>query len=454
MYNGVGLTTARGSGTNGYVQTNMAFIRKSRLETKVKTDEDIRKMEAMLNRKPNQEILSHQAKRKVEVKVLELREAMEDDGKYDEEEIEAKCVTFREMLLNKEGFLDTVEAKSSRSHETHQLAAQNEMKNKKAFSAFGIREDYTPGAAFTEEYQLARVEDARKRTEAREQEKIERQKRLAKVIVERKEKELADKVKYNWVNSDDEDYEKKKEERRRQKKARRGEKERPKTPEKEVKQERPESDMETDVKQEREASPKKRSPSPRRRSHSPRKRRSPSPKKRRSPSPKKRRSRSPRKRSRSRSKSPRKSRDDDIVAPHIAENIKKSVLKLIPKSEKKSSPDRRREKRRSVKSRSRSRDRRRRHKRSRSRSRNRSAERRRRRSRSRSLSSSSSSRSRSRSRSRGRKNIRRSRSRSKKYGRRERSYSSSSSSSSSSSRSRSRGRDNRGRFKRERRSSS
>ena len=42
MYNGVGLQTARGSGTNGYVQTKMAFIRKSRLETKVKTDEDIR----------------------------------------------------------------------------------------------------------------------------------------------------------------------------------------------------------------------------------------------------------------------------------------------------------------------------------------------------------------------------------------------------------------------------
>ena len=42
MYNGVGLQTARGSGTNGYVQTNMAFIRKSRLELKVKTDEEIR----------------------------------------------------------------------------------------------------------------------------------------------------------------------------------------------------------------------------------------------------------------------------------------------------------------------------------------------------------------------------------------------------------------------------
>ena len=54
------------------------------------------------------------------------------------------------MLLNKEGFIDSVEAKSARSNETHQLAAQNEMKNKKAHSAFGIREDYTPGAAFTE----------------------------------------------------------------------------------------------------------------------------------------------------------------------------------------------------------------------------------------------------------------------------------------------------------------
>ena len=54
------------------------------------------------------------------------------------------------MLLNKEGFLDSVEAKSARSGETHQLAAQNEMKNQKAHSAFGIREDYQPGAAFTE----------------------------------------------------------------------------------------------------------------------------------------------------------------------------------------------------------------------------------------------------------------------------------------------------------------
>merc|ERR1711937_275232 len=205
MYNGVGLQTARGSGTNGYVQTNMVFIRKSRLETKVKTDEDIRKMEALLNKKPNQEILAHQAKRKVEVKVLELREAMEEDGNYDEEEIEGKCEAFRAMLLNKEGFLDSVEAKSARSGETHQLAAQNEMKNQKAHSAFGIREDYTPGAAFTEEYQLSRQKEAQERAEKREKEKLEKQKRLANTIRERKEKELKDNVKYDWIDSDDDD---------------------------------------------------------------------------------------------------------------------------------------------------------------------------------------------------------------------------------------------------------
>ena len=50
-------------------------------------------MEALLNKKPNQEILAHQAKRKVEVKVLELREAMEEDGNYDEEEIEVQDTT-------------------------------------------------------------------------------------------------------------------------------------------------------------------------------------------------------------------------------------------------------------------------------------------------------------------------------------------------------------------------
>ena len=70
---------------------------------------------------------------------------------------------------------------------------------------FGIREDYQPGAAFTEEYQLSRQKEAAERAEKREQEKREKMNRLATTIREKKEKELQDKVKYDWVDSDDDD---------------------------------------------------------------------------------------------------------------------------------------------------------------------------------------------------------------------------------------------------------
>ena len=61
MYNGIGLQTARGSGTNGYVQRNTAFIPKGRDDVKFKTEEDIKRLEASANREPNQvgEIVKH-----------------------------------------------------------------------------------------------------------------------------------------------------------------------------------------------------------------------------------------------------------------------------------------------------------------------------------------------------------------------------------------------------------
>ena len=44
MYNGIGLSTVRGSGTNGYVQRNTAHISKGRAEEKFKTEDDIRSL--------------------------------------------------------------------------------------------------------------------------------------------------------------------------------------------------------------------------------------------------------------------------------------------------------------------------------------------------------------------------------------------------------------------------
>ena len=80
MYNGIGLTTPRGSGTSGYVQKNMSTVNKSKQKQEYRSEEDINRMEAALNRKPNQEILDHQKKRFIELKCLEERVRLEEKG--------------------------------------------------------------------------------------------------------------------------------------------------------------------------------------------------------------------------------------------------------------------------------------------------------------------------------------------------------------------------------------
>lgn len=81
MYNGIGLQTARGSGTNGHVQRNFAFVRPGKKENiTYRTESDLAKLDAASNRPPNQELLDHERKRKVEVKCAELEEILEKQG--------------------------------------------------------------------------------------------------------------------------------------------------------------------------------------------------------------------------------------------------------------------------------------------------------------------------------------------------------------------------------------
>ena len=80
MYNGIGLTTARGSGTNGYVTRNLAFVHNTKDKVKYKTEEEILKLDAISHKKPNLEIIDHERKRKLEIKCLEYREELEDEG--------------------------------------------------------------------------------------------------------------------------------------------------------------------------------------------------------------------------------------------------------------------------------------------------------------------------------------------------------------------------------------
>ena len=80
MYNGIGLNTARGSGTNGFVQRNLASIRTRREKVDYKTDADIARLDKALERKPNKEILEHEWKRKIELECLVLQVQLEDQG--------------------------------------------------------------------------------------------------------------------------------------------------------------------------------------------------------------------------------------------------------------------------------------------------------------------------------------------------------------------------------------
>uniref|UniRef100_A0A8C2IDD0 CWF21 domain-containing protein n=1 Tax=Cyprinus carpio TaxID=7962 RepID=A0A8C2IDD0_CYPCA len=170
MYNGIGLTTPRGSGTNGYVQRNLSSVRvkRNRDERGGERDEkDRERLESQLNRQPNADILEHQRKRQLEVKCAELQDMMEEQG-YSAEEIEEKVSTFRLMLQEKQ---EPAPPPTERPvvTETHALAAANQQKNDRLREAFGISSDYVDGSSFHPD----RKERAK---EKREQEGLEREK--------------------------------------------------------------------------------------------------------------------------------------------------------------------------------------------------------------------------------------------------------------------------------------
>jgi serine/arginine repetitive matrix protein 2 len=97
MYNGIGLQTARGSGTNGYVQTNKFFIRPRTggpPKAPFPSYDDGPGAGAGAGglggmRKPNKEILEHDRKRQVELRLVLLRDTLEEQG-YTEGEIEER----------------------------------------------------------------------------------------------------------------------------------------------------------------------------------------------------------------------------------------------------------------------------------------------------------------------------------------------------------------------------
>ena len=78
MYNGIGILTPRGSGTSGYVQGNKFNLRRA---PPVRHDApQLGADDGPTSRQPNKEILDHNKKREIELKIAHEESKLEEEG--------------------------------------------------------------------------------------------------------------------------------------------------------------------------------------------------------------------------------------------------------------------------------------------------------------------------------------------------------------------------------------
>ncbi|KAF8165008.1 hypothetical protein B0H34DRAFT_649610, partial [Crassisporium funariophilum] len=147
MYNGIGLTTPRGSGTSGYVVRNLSTLR-----SHDKNYDRAAAWDAVppKHREPDQAILEHEKKRKVEIACLELQLELEDK-EIDEEIIEKQVEDLRQKL--NANLANLTLPRTSKPSDTHGMAAAKKTELSKMARALGTRSDYQEGDAFDREKQ-------------------------------------------------------------------------------------------------------------------------------------------------------------------------------------------------------------------------------------------------------------------------------------------------------------
>jgi hypothetical protein len=166
MTDNVGLTTPRGSGTSGYVQRNLSHL-KPRSHPYMRGPSGLSSSASPYDnedrykqREPDAEILDHERKRAIELKVFELRDKLEEEGKLDEDEVDAECEALRRKLSETappsgprgrdgrsagKGQAGTAGRKDIKSYDVHALAAAKIEETEKLRNAFGISKDYEEG---------------------------------------------------------------------------------------------------------------------------------------------------------------------------------------------------------------------------------------------------------------------------------------------------------------------
>jgi len=143
MYNGIGLPSARGSGSSGYVQKNLGFLPRKYLVSKdhgrsrqfTAQDGPARLMEQKsVVHPPNMDIIVHEQKRKIEVQCELLRDRLEEQG-VGEEEIEKQVAEERERR-QKEPIPDPL----SHQMDTHEIRKRKLEQMEKLFVALKVNQ--------------------------------------------------------------------------------------------------------------------------------------------------------------------------------------------------------------------------------------------------------------------------------------------------------------------------
>ena len=96
MYNGIGLQTPRGLGTNGYIHSNTFFVRPKPARVEGKGFEEGQGTGGV-TKKANQDILEHDRKRQIELKLALLEDTLVEQG-YTDNEILDKVEEARKVM--------------------------------------------------------------------------------------------------------------------------------------------------------------------------------------------------------------------------------------------------------------------------------------------------------------------------------------------------------------------
>ncbi|EEA06924.1 uncharacterized protein CMU_033090 [Cryptosporidium muris RN66] len=138
MYNGIGLATARGSGTSGYIQKNLSFYK-----PRSNFERNNNFLTTKLSIKPDPDLLEHQRLRQIELEVVLYLEKLSAGG-LTGEELENKVSQKRNELMkkfNNSAHIDCKDINEIVNLDAHQQAYIKEQELHKFREALKINED-------------------------------------------------------------------------------------------------------------------------------------------------------------------------------------------------------------------------------------------------------------------------------------------------------------------------